>query len=96
MTSVMRSYGRQASLTVVDNIGIYHEGLRYLIVVQKFSSTTQSESRITSLKWKAQQKKTLVWGGMYSVLLIYKAINLSSLASFSVWSNHVKRLGVYE
>ena len=55
----MRSYGRQASLTVVDNISIYHEGLRYLIVVEKFASTTQSESRITSLKWKAQQKKLL-------------------------------------
>ena len=59
MTSVMRLYGRQASLTVVDNISIYHEGLRYLIVVQKFSSTTQSESRINSLKRKAQQKKLL-------------------------------------
>ena len=57
----MRSYGRQASLTVVDNISIYHEGLRYLIVLEKFASTTQSESRLTSLKWKAQQKK--LWSG---------------------------------
>ena len=59
MSSIMRSYGRQASLTVVDNISIYHEGLRYLIVVEKFASTTQSGSRKTSLQWKGQQKKLM-------------------------------------
>ena len=96
MTSVIRLYGRQASLSVVDNVSIYHEGLRYLIVLEKFASTIQSESRLTSLKWKAQQKNFGLGRNVQCFINVQSDQFIVTCKLFSQWSNHVKRLGVYE